>query len=129
MMDVFERISGKQYDVLYDSNHQLILLATIFALLGNGLVSPILESLTGPFGVSATEIGIRISLFTVPAIFLIPALGVIADRYGWKPVLVGSITLFGSWTHDFDYNKIHVNSRFLTPVGEGICRNRSDPHD
>lgn len=59
------------------------------------MLSPILDSLIGPFGTTASRIGLMISVFSAPAIFLSPFAGVLADRYGRKPILVSSILLFG----------------------------------
>jgi MFS family permease len=89
-------VFGEDATILRDSNLQLLLLATMFPILGTSLVSPILESLIGPFGASPVSIGLMISSLTAPAIVAIPITGVLADRYGRRPVLIVALLLFGA---------------------------------
>ena len=95
-MSLLRRAFGEDARILRESNFQLLLLATVFPILGSTIVSPVLESLIEPFGTSATDIGLMISALTAPAIFVIPVSGVLADRYGRRPVLVASLLLFGA---------------------------------
>ncbi|MDY6818110.1 MAG: MFS transporter [Halobacteriales archaeon] len=87
---------GKDADVLRDRDFQLLLLASITSPLGASLLSPVLDSLTGPFGVGEARIGLLMAVYTAPAIVMIPVAGVLADRYGRKPVLIAGLTLFGA---------------------------------
>jgi len=66
------------------------------APLGTALLSPVLDSLIEPFGASPASIGLMVSAFTAPAIFLIPVTGMVADRYGRRPVLLFGLLCFGS---------------------------------
>ncbi len=86
---------GQDSDVLLDRNFQLLLGVNLLAPLGVPLVSPILSSLTGPFGVSEATTGLLISAYTAPPIVLIPIVGMLADRYGRKPLMLTGILLFG----------------------------------
>jgi len=76
--------------------------------------------LTGPFGVSPGRIGLLISAYTAPPIFLIPVAGLLADRYGRKPMLLTGILLFGlggtaiAFTTEF---QVAVALRFLQGIG------------
>jgi MFS family permease len=90
-----ESALGDDASVLRKTDFQSLLLANLMAPLGTALLSPVLDSLTGPFGVSAAQIGLMIAFFSAPAIFVIPFAGVVADRYGRKPILVFSLVLFG----------------------------------
>ncbi len=74
---------------------QLLLAAGSIAVLEIALVSPILETLTGVFGVSSSRIGLFVTAVAAPAIVLIPVGGALADRYGRKPVLIGGLLLYG----------------------------------
>lgn len=87
---------GKDAPILHQTNFQLLLVATLPPVLGTALVSPILDSLIGPFGASPANIGWMISSITAPGIVLIPMAGLLADRFGRKVVLIVSIVLFGS---------------------------------
>lgn len=85
---------GDESDLLYTRDFQLLLLANVLAPLGIALISPILDSLIVPFAASPASIGLMVSFFTAPAIIIIPLAGLIADRVGRKPVLVGGLVLF-----------------------------------
>jgi predicted MFS family arabinose efflux permease len=90
-----ESILGDDAPVIRKTNFQTLLLANLMAPLGTALLSPVLDSLTGPLGASAASIGLMIAFFSAPAVFVIPFAGVVADRYGRKPILVFSLVLFG----------------------------------
>jgi MFS family permease len=91
----FDAFLGSDARILGDANFRLLLLANVTQALGSALVSPLLTSLTGPYSVPATEIGLMMSVFTAPAILVIPLLGALIDRYGRKPILVPALLLFG----------------------------------
>ena len=46
-------------------------------------------------GVTDKNIGLILTVFTVPGVVLTPIMGVLADRYGRKRILVPSLALFG----------------------------------
>lgn len=85
---------GEKAPVLRDTDFQLLLLANLVAPLGTALISPLLESLQQPYGATDATIGLMMTVFTAPAILMIPAVGVLADRYGRKPFLVGGLLVF-----------------------------------
>ncbi|MFB6218870.1 MAG: MFS transporter [Halobacteriaceae archaeon] len=94
-MSPLQWLFGTDADILDDRDFQVLLLASVMAPLGSALVSPILDSLTGVYGVAPTEVGLVVSAFTAPGIVAIPLAGTLGDRYGRKPVLVASLLLFG----------------------------------
>ncbi|MFB6159632.1 MAG: MFS transporter [Haloferacaceae archaeon] len=110
---------GSDADLLRERDFRALLAANLLAPLGIPLVSPLLESLSGPFGVSTARLGLLISAYTAPPILLIPVAGVLADRYGRKPVLLAGILLFGAagtaiaFTTDF---RVAVALRFVQGV-------------
>lgn len=111
---------GDDADILYDTNFRTLFLANILGPLGLGLLSPVLDSLTEPFGVSPSTIGLLMSAYTAPAIVLIPLGGILADRIGRKPLLIGGILLTGTagtaiaFTTDF---RIVLFLRFVQGIG------------
>ena len=117
---VLESLLGEKADVLRDRDFQALVTANLLAPLGVPLVSPLLNTLAGPFGVSTTEVGLLIAAYTAPPIALIPVVGVLADRYGRKPLLLSGILLYGTagtaiaLTSDF---RVAVALRFLQGVG------------
>jgi ACDE family multidrug resistance protein len=46
-------------------------------------------------GVSSGQVGLLITIFTLPGIVMTPVLGVLSDRYGRKKILVPALLLFG----------------------------------
>lgn len=94
-MTATDALFGEEGSVVRDRPFQLLLLANLNAPLGVALVSPLLDSLLGPFGVSPTRIGLMVTAFTAPSVVVIPLVGVLSDRYGRKPILVGGLVLFG----------------------------------
>lgn len=96
------------------------MIATIPSVLGTTLISPILDSLTDPFGVTLAEIGLMVTVFSAPAIVLIPIIGMLTDRIGRKPVLIMSLVIFGLggigivFTTDF---RLVLALRFIQGLG------------
>lgn len=68
---------------------------TLMAVLGVASISPAFPSIMAVFDLSATQVGLLITVFTLPGALLTPLLGVAADRFGRKRVLIPSLLLFG----------------------------------
>ena len=119
-MGTLGSLFGEEGDVLYERQFQLLLSSTLLVAVGVALVSPILETLTGPFGVSSTAIGGLVSAYVAPGIVVIPVTGLLADRYGRKPLVVWGLLLFGvagsaiAFTTDF---RVALALRFVQGVG------------
>ena len=111
---------GNDADILTEPQFQVVLLATVMAPLGTVVASPILDSLIEPYGTTPANIGLMMSFFTAPAIVMIPVAGVLADRWGRKPILVAALVLSGvagsalAFTTDY---RVVLGLRFLQGVG------------
>lgn len=92
---VLETLFGAEGDILRETRYQLLLFSAATGAMGLVLVAPILEALTGPFGIDEVGAGLVITAYVTPAIVAIPIGGVLADRLGRRPVLAGSLALFG----------------------------------
>ncbi|HIH70427.1 MFS transporter [Methermicoccus shengliensis] len=78
-----------------DTNLQIIFAITLMAVLGVSSITPALPRIAKALAVSYGEIALLITCFTLPGVVLTPVLGVLADRYGRKTVLMPSLLLFG----------------------------------
>ncbi|WP_336000750.1 MFS transporter [Halorientalis halophila] len=111
---------GDDAEILGDRSFQLLLLANLSPPLGSALISPLLDTLVGPFGVSEAQIGLLMTAFTAPSIVLIPLVGMLADRIGRKSVILGGLVCFGvggvaiAFTTDF---RVALGLRLLQGVG------------
>jgi MFS family permease len=63
--------------------------------MGVSSIAPALPKMARILEVSNEQIGLLITAFTLPGIFLTPVLGVFADRIGRKAILVPSLFIFG----------------------------------
>lgn len=88
-------IAGGEASVVRERPFQLLFLANMLPPLGTALLSPVLGSLIEPLGATAANIGLLMSAFTAPAVVVIPITGVLADRYGRRPVIIFGLLWFG----------------------------------
>ena len=65
------------------------------AVLGVSSVTPAFPRIVQELGVSSGQVGLLITVFTLPGIVLTPVLGVLSDRHGRKKILVPALLLFG----------------------------------
>lgn len=73
----------------------VILSITLTGILANVLVTPVAPDIAKDFGVGATGVGLVLGSATAPGILLAPIIGVLADRYGRRAVVVPCLTVFG----------------------------------
>lgn len=84
-----------------------ILAATLMTPMDVPLISSALPEIQSVFGVSESRAGLFITLYALPGILLAPVIGALADRYGRRYVLSGSLAIFGlagtaiAFTDDF----------------------------
>lgn len=81
--------------LLKDSNLHIIFGVTLVAVLGVASITPAFPRVISVFNISPQQVGLLITFFTLPGVVLTPVLGVIADRFGRKKILVPSMILFG----------------------------------
>lgn len=77
-----------------DPNLHVIFAVTLIAVMGVSSLTPAFPEMARALGVSSRRVGLLISAFTIPGVVLAPVLGVLADRWGRKRVLVPSLLLF-----------------------------------
>lgn len=81
--------------LIQNKNLHLIFGVTLIAVLGVASITPAFPKVANRLGLSETEVGYLVSIFTLPGIFLAPIGGILADRYGRKTILIPSLFLFG----------------------------------
>lgn len=63
-------------------------------VMGVSSITPAFPDIIRHFSISPQQVGLLITFFTIPGIFLTPVLGVLADRFGRKRILIPSLFLF-----------------------------------
>ncbi len=86
---------GEKRRVYRDHNLHVLFGITLMAVLGVTSITPAFPRIIETFGISGGQVGLLITVFTLPGIVLTPVLGVMSDRYGRKSILVPALLLFG----------------------------------
>ena len=81
--------------VYKDHNLHVLWGVTLMAVLGVSSVTPAFPTIVRELGVSSGQVGLLITVFTLPGIVMTPVLGILSDRYGRKKILVPALILFG----------------------------------
>lgn len=81
-------------NLLKDRKIYVIFGITLIAVMGVASITPALPKISQALDLTKSQIGLLISAFTFPGIFLTPIAGIIADRLGRKTVLIPSLFIF-----------------------------------
>jgi ACDE family multidrug resistance protein len=73
----------------------VILSCSLIGVMGVSMISPILPELRDVFGVSDRRVGLVITAYTLPGVFLSPFVGLVADRLGRRRVVIPLLVVFG----------------------------------
>ena len=73
----------------------LVIGITVTGILGNVLPAPVVPDIVADFGEPVSRAGWLLAVTTGPGILLAPVIGVLADRFGRREVLVPCLVLFG----------------------------------
>ena len=107
-------------NLFQDPNLLIVFAVSLIAILGVASVTPSFPSLRAALDVPVENIGLLITVFTLPTLILGPIIGVFADRIGRKKILVPALILFGiagfSCAFVRDFNLL-LCLRFLQGVG------------
>ncbi len=77
-----------------DRNLLIVFGVTLMAVLGVASVTPAFPTIQKELGITPNQVGLLITFFTLPGALLTPVIGVMADRYGRKKILIPSLILF-----------------------------------
>ncbi len=80
---------------LRDTTVQVIVASTLMGVMGVSLISPALPEVRRGLAITEAEASLILSAFTLPGILLGPVIGMWADRWGRKTVLVPCLFLYG----------------------------------
>jgi predicted MFS family arabinose efflux permease len=80
--------------LLRDRNLHVVFGVTLMAVLGVSSIAPALPQVARAFDLSAQQVGLLITVFTLPGVILTPLTGLLADRYGRRRILAPSLLLF-----------------------------------
>ncbi len=89
-----EQTTQDSSGLLQDRNLHIIFSVTLMAVMGVASLTPAFPQIIKELNISPGSIGLLITAFTVPGVFLTPILGILADRFGRKRVLAPSLFLF-----------------------------------
>lgn len=80
--------------LITNRNLQIIFCITLLAVMGVASLTPVFPKIINEFGISTQQVGLLITVFTLPGVILTPVLGILADRYGRRNILLPAIFLF-----------------------------------
>ena len=84
-----------QKKLYLNKNLQIVFGITLMAVLGVASITPAFPKIEKELNISEQQAGLLITIFTLPGVILTPILGILADRFGRKIVLVPSLLIFG----------------------------------
>lgn len=111
---------NNQQQLYRDRNLQLIFAISLMAVLGVATLTPAFPQLAEALEVPTKNLGLLITVFTFPTVILGPIIGIVADRFGRKKIIVPSLFIFGiagtacAFVRDFN---LLLLLRFLQGIG------------
>lgn len=86
---------GEVRKVYKDHNLHVLFGVTLMAVLGVTSITPAFPEIIGAFDITGSQVGLLITVFTIPGVVLTPILGILSDRYGRKTILTPALITFG----------------------------------
>lgn len=88
------RVAAEQA-LFRDPRTWIVFGVALLAVLRTDSIAPALPEMTTALALTPQETGLVVSLFVLPSVVVSPFLGVLADRWGRKRILLFSLALFG----------------------------------
>jgi MFS family permease len=92
----FDGDSGLALVPWRSSTLYVVLSCSLMGVMGVSLVSPVLPDLRPVFGVSDAAVGLVITAYTLPGVVVTPFVGLVADRFGRRRVVIPLLFLFAA---------------------------------
>ncbi|RLI79496.1 MFS transporter [Archaeoglobales archaeon] len=73
----------------------VIFAITLIGVIGVAILAPAFPKIAHELNLSKSDVALLVTLFTLPGVVLAPIIGIMADRYGRKEILIPSLFLFG----------------------------------
>ncbi len=86
---------AKEKGLFKDMNFRLVASVTLMAVLGVASLTPVFPVIEKELNITPKQVSMLITLFTLPGMILTPFLGILADRYGRKKILLPALFIFG----------------------------------
>ncbi|WP_081927341.1 MFS transporter [Halobellus rufus] len=106
----------------------VILSCSLMAVMGVSLISPVLPAIRGAFEISDAQVGLVITAYTLPGIFLTPFMGLIADRIGRRRTIIPLLFVYGATGAGITLTTSFTTLlllRFLQGIGAGALMSLS----
>ncbi len=81
--------------IYLDTNLQIMFGITLAYIMGVASITPAFPKIVKELNISVKDVGLLITAFSFPGILLVPFLGVVADRWGRKRIIIPFLMLFG----------------------------------
>ena len=81
---------------LRDHRLYIVFGITLMGVMGVSSIAPAFPDIARALELSSRQVGLLLTVFTVPGIFLAPVLGFLSDRFGRKRIVVPALLLFGA---------------------------------
>jgi ACDE family multidrug resistance protein len=83
-------------DQKLDSTIGILCLVPFIMVLGNSMLIPVLPSIQKELHVNIVQVGLLITVFSIPAGLVIPFAGILSDRIGRKKVMFPALLVYGT---------------------------------
>jgi len=92
----YDKEENKNKRKIYlDTNLQIIFGITLTYVMGVSSITPAFPKMVKELNISAKDVGLLITAFSFPGILFTPFLGVVADRWSRKRIIIPFLMLFG----------------------------------
>jgi MFS transporter, ACDE family, multidrug resistance protein len=81
--------------IYLDLNFQIVCAVSLIAVIGVSSVTPAFPKLAKELNINPKNLGLLITVFTLPSLIFGPIIGIFADRWGRKRIIVPALFLFG----------------------------------